>query len=798
VSVENDPRETAKAEDGDGALSDLREENPVEATDSAHEDDRWLALARDAWRTSGTWFDSSQRVIYERALANFRGVHPPGSKYHTDAYSKKSRIFRPKTRSAIRRGEAGHAIAFFSTSDIVHCSALNESDPDQVLAANVHNDLLNMRLQNPQMHWFQTIVGGSQDAMSIGVVISKQYWRYETADITVEETYNVTTPAEDGGIPTQREEKQTNTYKRVTRDHPDTYLIPVENFRVDPACDWRDPVNTSPYVIELQPTYVWEIKQRIAKGLYKDVPADRLGAAIKQDWDSIRRFREGPRADRYDTGPYHSDFQIVWVHHVIVNVEGQDYVYDTLGQEYVLSKEVLPIQELYRHCESRDRPYAMGAAIIEAHKPYPSGIPLLIEDLQEEANDIANLRIDNVKQAINKRWFVKRGRMVDVRALIRNVPGAAVMMTNTDDVREIETRDVTASSFQEQDRLNLDIDDVIGNFSGSSVSGNRKLNETVGGMNLLSQDASQLQEFMIRTVAETWVQPVLRQLVKMEAIYETDIDVLRVVSQKNRSDIRHVLQVLKMHVPNVNVNVGFQSTSPQKRIEKLSLGLATIANFAPDMIQGMDRAEFIKEVMGALGYKDGSRFFPAMAGNEDPQVTALKQQVQNLTSQLQGRMVEKQVDRQSRLEVAQIAADKTVAVARINQETQVMLAESQGNMELFMAKMQDRLDVLDRQIASAETDIKRRQLFLQREALSHEILQADREFMLQLEDKRGEQRKASADAAKLTQKEQANQPVQEQGNEPQPIGSSANDQAGVVARGNYGLIPGVADGEAPP
>jgi len=56
-----------------------------------------------------------------------------------------------------------------------------------------------------------------------------------------------------------------------------------------------------------------------------------------------------------------------------------------------------------------------------------------------------------------------------------------------------ETQDVTVRSQAEQDRLNLDFDDVAGAFSGSSVQSNRNLNETVGGMNILTASANKVE-----------------------------------------------------------------------------------------------------------------------------------------------------------------------------------------------------------------------------------------------------------------------------------------------------------------
>ena len=56
------------------------------------------------------------------------------------------------------------------------------------------------------------------------------------------------------------------------------------------------------------------------------------------------------------------------------------------------------------------------------------------------------------------------------------------------DVRVIDTRDVTGSAYAEQDRINMDFDELQGNFSISTIQGARSLNETVGGMSLMASN----------------------------------------------------------------------------------------------------------------------------------------------------------------------------------------------------------------------------------------------------------------------------------------------------------------------
>ncbi len=63
----------------------------------------YLSLAKEAYTTSTNYFDASIRRQVEAAIRQFQGVHPAGSKYHSDTYKSRSRLFRPKTRSTIRK-----------------------------------------------------------------------------------------------------------------------------------------------------------------------------------------------------------------------------------------------------------------------------------------------------------------------------------------------------------------------------------------------------------------------------------------------------------------------------------------------------------------------------------------------------------------------------------------------------------------------------------------------------------------------------------------------------------------------
>ena len=589
-----------------------------------------LKFARDAYSGSTDYFDANVRPDLERDLRQFQSKHPSDSKYNSDSYRGRAKFFRPKTRAMVRSAEASVAEAFFSTSDIVSIDAKHETSDMATASAEIVKELLQYRLTGSDVHgvpWFQIVCGAFQDADVQGVVISHQEWD-------------------------------------KAKDKPVVELIPRENFRFDPAASWLDPVNTSPYNIWLKPMYVKDVKARMGAGKWASLTDQQILSASKKYSDSTKILREGDRTDSSDNVTSINAFSIVWVHlNIMADDDGQDVMFYTLGTEFLLSNPE-PISNQYAHGR---RPFVMGKVVIETHKVDPSGEVRLVREIQAEGNEIANQRIDNVKFAMNKRYFVKRNRQVDLRSLTRNVPSSVTLMSDIDgDVKVIDTPDVTASSYNEQDRLNMDFDEISGNMSQSSVQANRKLNETVGGMEILSSDANKVKAYAIKTFIETWAEPALRQLVLLEQHYETDEVILALAAEKSKMfqqmGLDAVTDDLIMRELTLTVNVGMNATSPTQKINNLLTGVNGVKNALGDGVlqqYGVKPMEIIKEIFGALGHKDGGRFFDAET--DDPRIGQLEQEKQQLQQALDAKyppeLLAAQID-EIRARIGKTDADK--------------------------------------------------------------------------------------------------------------------------------------------
>jgi hypothetical protein len=216
--------------------------------------------------------------------------------------------------------------------------------PRSSASAEILKELLQYRLTKSGIPWFLTLIGGYQDAQVQGLVCSYQYWEFNAA-------------------------------KKI--DRPCVKLRPIENIRFDPSADWTDPVNTSPYFIDMIPMYVKDVKARskmidpkTGQPRWAPMTDGQLLAASSQYSEIVRLQREQGRVDPNSARTGITAYTIVWVHRNIVEVDDRDFVFYTLGNGIGMLTEPVPIERVYR---TGKRPYCIGYSVIETHKNFPPG-----------------------------------------------------------------------------------------------------------------------------------------------------------------------------------------------------------------------------------------------------------------------------------------------------------------------------------------------------------------------------------------------------------------------------------------
>lgn len=574
-------------------------------------DQDWLHIADQSYTDSDNYLDTGLRKRFERNYSLALSRHPSGSKYYSDEYKYRSKIFRGKTSASIRRNLAACAVALFSTEDVVSVEPKNDTDDKQVQASLARSLLMNHHLTS-SIKWYRTCLGAYREAMVNGIVFSKQWWKYT--------------------IKYDEKGEEVN----VVDDHPVIELIPPENVRISPAADWLDPTRTSPYIILIYPMYIGDIKDRMQLD-WIEASDDQIGTAMNDnEYDSIRTAREENKPDSKSESVSVVDQDLAWVRENFIRHNGEFWVYYTIGRSVLLSEPV-PVKEAYPHCKDGYPPIKSGVSEVEPFVVYPQSQVERTEGLQVACNNLVNQREDNVQQVLNKRFVVDRNGNVDYRALKRNVPGSITLADNIEAVKPLITGDVTSSSFQEQNLLNQDFDEQSGTFSTATIGSTRELGNSVGGAQLLSANANVLNEFQLKTFVESWVEPTLREVDEMVATYE-ETETIKAITGED------LTQVQLQEDVKTTVNVGFGATDPGQKINKLTFAMHTLKNFIPDISAKIDGEAVAAEVFGSAGFKNSSRFLPGLNSDEDPMVRQLKEQVTQMKQIIEQKKTEKQAD----------------------------------------------------------------------------------------------------------------------------------------------------------
>lgn len=653
-------------------------------------DARWLQMTR-MMKAAAEQQLSTLRNVWADNYRAINNKHASGSKYNASGWRGRSQLHRPKTRTAVEKADAGAANALFATSDVVAIEPGNPLDERDKASAAINKALLNYRLDRKSgkagIPWFQIAVGAHNDTKATGICISKQYWEHRTR--TIQE--QVATMDENTGQPvldeaTGRPLITTRNRIKIIRDRPMVRLYPPELVLRDPGADWLDQAQDSAFIGLMNPLTIgdWiamarDPQTKIPSRRYRDVLPSILQKAriggTSQVVNTARESNGQQQREGLTTGV--EEFDRFWGIEWFVRYQGEEWNYWTAGASDIIA-DIMATDEAYPEFDG-ERPIVIGLGNIEPHKIDPMSMVQSVQPLQMEMNDLVNMRLDGVKESIRPLTMVKRGKKIDIKSIQQRSGDTAVYVQDKDDISFDRPGSIGSESYAEMSNLNVDFDDAVGQFNGGSVSTNRQLNETVGGMNLLNQSANIVGDFKLRVWIETWVEPVLRQLVRLEQYYEDDQVILAVAGQKAKLYQRHGVSTIDDDLINrelfISVSAGIGNSDPMVKLDKF----AKVAQAAGTLLgQGVqDRAkqdEVINELFGAAGFRDAAERFFHEGDQTDQRIVKLQEYV----GQLEAQVKEKQTGLDNQLQVERIKSATTLVGKFLDNIQKERTAEQQA------------------------------------------------------------------------------------------------------------------------
>jgi hypothetical protein len=590
----------------------------------------YLHLVALAEQQANLYIQQVNRRFWSRSYRAFHNQHFEGSKYGHRDWAHRSKIFRAKTRSAVRKDMAAVAASLFGTVDAIACAPGNEADASQRAAAELMQELVNYRMDRTSgrnaIPWMLTAIGARQDAEITGICVSKQYWKLNLRKDRDEPVMQ--TAADGSQTPVLAPDPESGEMRPLTRpvlvpdvDRPDVMLFPPECVLIDPAADWTNPAQSAAYLVLKYPMRIDDVRrnEHDPRNPWHHIGEDALkGAAetMKFDAAAIERAREFG-LDRFDETMNAAEFDVVWVFENFFRVNGEDMTFFSVGNQHCLT-DPRPTRDVYPE-QDGDRPVVFGYGSLESHRIFPMSAVESWQQTQAEINDVANLFLDTLKLGIAPITKVRRGRNIDLDAVHRRGPNSHVLVQAADDVT-FEPAPAPPPTVQLAiEKLDVDMDDLAGQFNSGTVQTNRSLNDTVGGLQLIAGAASSVQEFDIRLWLETWCEPVLAQIVRLEQYYESNAIILGLAGERaqlvQKHGISEITDDLLAHEVTIRVNAGLGSGDPRQRLQKFHMAIGVAAPLLAQSREfqsgqlAINVEEIMNEVFGAVGYRDGGKRF---------------------------------------------------------------------------------------------------------------------------------------------------------------------------------------------
>lgn len=613
---------------------------------------------------------------WEESEAAYRSAHHDRSKYLKPQYKNRSKYFKPKTRSAVFKSLMACSVALFSSADVIATEASDDSDQTQRANAALIKELLNHRLNNKTRRsgvpWRHIVLGARQQAQVMGRCASKAYWSYKATTRTEYREEERPVLSGDGSpvinFATQRPftERVEVAYEvvDVIEDRPVVELFPLEMILINPAASWVNPIQSSPDLIVQHPMFYDDLMAMIREGgksstPWREVNEDQLSQGLYSDDELIglKTAREGDGAKNSQGGSSAASGKslngqgrlsgaVLDVWECFFTVQGIDYHCWSLKDRTLLSDPV-PVSEVYPAFRGQ-RPYHVGTDMIEPFVLYPESDVHSWQQQQAELNELTNLRMDAMRKSIYPTAKVVAGKNIDYKAVQRQDSQNLILVRDQTDVMWDRPPGPPPSAYQEMNYLNTDFDDLAGIFAAGSVQTNRQLNETVGGMALISQNANAVSEFKLAMFIDTWVEPVLSQLVALEQYYEDDATILAIAGKKarlwQRFGIDAITDELLESQITVSINAGSGTSDPMMQLARFKTAMEITGPFMAKAMQDgtaeLNVEEIASEVFSKVGYRNGADRFIKFKEGGNNQLPA--EQVKKLMEAAQQKMGELQ------------------------------------------------------------------------------------------------------------------------------------------------------------
>lgn len=175
--------------------------------------------------------------------------------------------------------------------------------------------------------------------------------------------------------------------------------------------------------------------------------------------------------------------------------DGLPFVFGTVDPQFVRINETGTVE-------------AYGASIVEPMIP-----------LQDTYTVLRNQQIDAVNEQLNPRFLVTKTSGLNQKDVAGNK--RVIVANNIDNVRELPKPNINQSLFA-TDKLDVEMQEVSGITKFAQGMADKHLNSTATGISILTQESNEVIADIIRSLNESFFEPLIARMVKLIYKYDTN------------------------------------------------------------------------------------------------------------------------------------------------------------------------------------------------------------------------------------------------------------------------------------
>jgi len=326
-----------------------------------------------------------------------------------------------------------------------------------------------------------------------------------------------------------------------------------------------------------------------------------------------------------------------------------------------------------------EAPFVSWCPVPMPHKFWGLSVADLAMQGQKTKTSIVRGQLDNMYLQVNGRYFGVKGK-VDFDSLLDSRPGGVVVMDAPGMAGRLDQGigDLgAAAQLMEQEEQALENSTGWTRYSqGNDAKG---LNDTFGGVQIITNKADMRTDLMARNLAEGFVD-LFKMMLKLVCQNQKKSELIQIAGEWVEMDPREWKNQFDTDI-NVGLGVGNkdQQVSHLMGLRQLQVSGLQFGTSTPKKIYELDT-----EIAKTMGFKSGDRFF------NDPEKNPPPPQPNPMQAQME---IEK-VKAQAHLQVEG-------AKLQSNQQIEAMKIQQQMQLEHAKAQMQAQVDI-NRQRAEAE------------------------------------------------------------------------------------------------